>query len=197
MAPRAFRSCSGGSANEGSALGGAAARGWQPPTCGALSAVGGETASPPKPTAPAAPAARLRGLPGRQPLRRGVVLSEVWGSALERHFQARGDGRAASRGGSGRRSPWAARNKVRQPLQRGTWSLCCLRFILDAGLSCTGGAAKIAASGQHQGRPHTRFPAPAGAARVGAGSEEPVGQALTCHRAVCRCTGVCANSGCG
>ncbi len=50
--------------------------GWQPPTCGALSAVGAETTSPPKPTAPAAPAARLRGLPGRQPLRRGVVLLE-------------------------------------------------------------------------------------------------------------------------
>ena len=29
----------------------------------------------------------------------------MWGSALEQHFQARGDGRAASRGGSGRRSP--------------------------------------------------------------------------------------------
>ena len=50
--------------------------GWQPPTCGALSAVGAETTSPPKPTAPAAPAARLHGLPGRQPLRRGVVLLE-------------------------------------------------------------------------------------------------------------------------
>ena len=59
--------------------------------------------------------------------------------------------------------------RLEVPLQRSTWSLCSLRLILDAGLSCTGGAAEIAAGGRHQGRPHTRFPAPAGAARVGAG----------------------------
>ena len=62
----------------------------------------------PRPRSPQPPP---RLLPASTAFQAGSRCAEVWfclrmrGSALEQHFQARGDGRAASRGGSGRRSP--------------------------------------------------------------------------------------------
>eukprot|EP01045_Picozoa_sp_COSAG04_P004380 COSAG04_NODE_189_length_20957_cov_46.399463_6_plen_215_part_00 len=65
-------------------------------------------ARPPHSRSPQRPA---RLLPASAAFQAGSRCVEVrfclrlWGSALERYFQVRGDGRAASRGGSGRRSP--------------------------------------------------------------------------------------------
>ena len=65
----------------------------------------------PRPPRPRSPQRPPRLLPASAAFQAGSRCVEVWfclrmwGSALERHFQARGDGRAASRGGSGRRSP--------------------------------------------------------------------------------------------
>ena len=65
----------------------------------------------PRPPRPRSPQRPPRLLPASAAFQAGSRCVEVWfclrmrGSALERHFQARGDGRAASRGGSGRRTP--------------------------------------------------------------------------------------------